>query len=543
MGLPKKVDYLIIGSGPAGCVLARKLSDDFGYSVLLLEAGAYRDNDPNILNSISSIQNELYANYFWQETTTPQEGLNNRLIQYTSGRLFGGGSSVNGSQWVRASVENYQQWQALTGDPSWSVDNIVNLFKQIEQYHGTTENPAARGFNGLMTVRQTDEPITDPVANKITTSFQQAAIQAGINIPIIDDYNTQPAGPNPSNAAFSAWQVTQSVNPDNFGTRVNASIAYLDDVIELNDDQNPDYAVGKNGRKLYVLFKTTGLKIRFKGNKAVGVSYTHDGQCKTTCARKVIVSAGINSPWILQVSGVGPADVLESVGVPVVVNNQQIGKNLQDHTFFTASFLRANNDAPLDPKTNLVGGVFYPDPRPGQDLNIRKFEAQGFFVTGAPVFVVVFYLIKPLSAGTINIFADDPLQVPLPDPNYLTNPDDLAALIAGVQTYLRNFTVDLITKDPTYTPLGLPLATIDNTAALTTFLRQNLNRGFHYGCSVKMATQAQGGAVDGSGRVYGARNLIVADNCLQPVLGDNNTQANAYLIGFKIAQDLIAERH
>lgn len=541
-GIPKKFDYLILGGGTSGCLMARRLSDDPRYSVGLIEAGAYRDNDPLILNSTTSIQNEAYANYFWQETTVPQVNLQGRILEYTGGRLFGGSSSINGSQWVRSSREKYDEWVSFIGDPAWGPDNVVNIFVQIENYHGTSEKPATRGTNGLLSVRQVNEPISDPVAAKITNVFLTGAQQAGVIVPLIDDYNTQPSpSPPPPNAVWPAWQVTQSVNPADFGTRVNSSIAYLDSVITLsNDPATPKFARGNGNRKLFVFFESTVVKIHFKGNKAVGARFIQDGKQIDVCAKKVIVTAGINSAWLLQVSGVGPADVLTQAGVPVIVNNPEIGKHLQDHLLIVPVFLNTTGDKPIDVHTNYVGGAFLPDPRPGSDPNIRAFEFQGFYVQGSPIFVIVMYLVRPKSEGTVNIFARDPLQVPLPNPNYLGDPDDVALLTAGIQTYLLNFITLLAGQG--YIPLTLTPATINDPAALAQYIAANAGVSYHYSSSVRMATQAQGGAVDTSGRVYGARNLIVADDSIQPIISDSNPQANAYLIGWKISQDLINER-
>lgn len=526
--------------------MARRLSDDFNYSVAVLEAGSYQDNDPNIVDSNTSLQSSFYENYFWQESTTPQTALQGRILQYTGGRVLGGSSSVNGEQWVRGTTDKYNEWVALTGDSAWSPNNVINMFKQIENYVGTSEDQAVRGHNGKLTIRQVNEPITNPTANKITTAFQQAAQQAGVNVPIVEDYNTEPSStPNPPNVAFSAWQVTQSASPSNYGTRVNSSIAYLDDVITLtppppdNTSGIPNYAIGKNGRQLYVLFKTTVVKILFKGNKAIGAKFIHKGKENSICARKVIVTAGINSSWILQVSGVGPANILESAGIPVIVNNPQIGQNLKDHVLIVSTFLNETTDAPVDPNTSYVGGLFVPLPNTTID-SPRTFEVEGFYIPNSPIFVIVMYFINPKSSGSVNILTNDPLKVPLPNPNYLSNPDDIDSLIAGIQSYLLNITN--ILSGQGYVPLNLTSDTINNTPALKSFIQANAGVSYHYSSSNRMATQAQGGAVDSSGRVYGTKNLIVADDSAQPSINNGNTQSNAYLIGWKISQDLINER-
>lgn len=542
--IPKKVDYLIIGSGPAGAVLARKLSDDFKYSVAVVEAGPYADNRPEIIDSVTSVINSLYPQYFWQQSTANQTNLDNRILQYTTGNAFGGATAVNGLLWVRPSRELIAEWYAATGDPAWAPDNVVKIFKEIEDYHGTSQNPASRGTNGKLQIRQTDEPITNPVANKLTTAFQQAAVKAGFNIPIVDDYNVAPAAaPNTTNMAFSAWQQTQSFNPADFGTRVTSTRAYLDDVLKIKDNKpDPAFAFGKDGRQLYVLFNSTTTRILFQGKRAIGATFIQNGEQKTIYANEVIVSAGPNSVNILQQSGVGPSEVLKPKGIPVVVDNKHVGKNLADHTFFLGTFLRFNNDDTKDKYTDAVAGAFYPDPRPGKDANIRKFEVQGLFLPGQPVFIVIFYLARPKSSGSINVFNANPLHVPIADPNYIGDPDDFQAIIAGVQTYYKNFIAEITARDPTYIPLNPNLETINDPIALAQYLKQSLNMSYHYGCAVRMAANDKDGAADSSGRIYGASNLRVVDNNLQPVLADCNTQSVAYLIGHKIATDIINQR-
>lgn len=534
----KKVDYIIVGSGPAGSILARKLSDN--NSVLLLEAGPYAQNDPLIKQSNPLGLQLAKAQYFWEESTIPQQCANNLELDYTGGRVLGGSSSINGGIYFRGSRDLYEIWQQLTGDDAWSPDNVVKFAKQFENYVGSSEDQSARGHGGLLDVRQLQLDPNNPAfpaVNTIWTGIQAASTQAGVDVPTVLDPNVQPAPGVPSICKYVNLQITQKTNAENFGERESAYTSMLEDIVQV--DNSKTFALGKNGRRLTILFSATALNVIFNGNKAKAVSFLYNGKQEIVRAcKKVILSAGINTPQLLQNSGVGNPQVLANAGIPTIINNPNVGARLHDHPSFQTIFaVPPDQVLPPDQFTTFVSGAFLPDPRPGKDKTKRAIQLVGFLLPGSGIFILIGYLLNSKSVGSIPVIRKDPLSQALPDYNILCDPDDVDLIKASYQTYVLAFINAVLSKN--YFPVQPTMEQIQSDQALTDFIRRNIQTSYHYGESVRMATLANGGAVDSSGRVYGARNLIVADNSIQPIINNGNTQFNSYLIGWKIAQDIL----
>lgn len=519
-------DYIVIGTGPAGAAAAKTLSDDRRNSVLLLEAGENNDEDEPIRNSTFApvLQNLFFPQYFWQGEGTPQEELNNRTFRWTTGRLLGGASSVNRQLYVRPTPAVFRRWQNLLG-PLWSPRAVIRRFRRLEKYNGMTDNPEARGFRGRLDVRQAPADPT-PTAQKLVL-----AIQLATGFPEILDYNNPetPIGP------FTRNQYTQQ--PD--GTRESSSTAFLSrDVVD--EDGN-----GVNGRRLRVLTKSTAKRIIFNGKTAKGVEFLKEGECFEAYARKkVIVSAGIKSPKLLMLSGIGPDDELRAEGIPVVFNNPNVGKHMANHSIITAVFSANPNDPPVppgDPNAHLTAGAFLPDPAPGTDQTLREIQLEPFFSNNT--LIVGISPVHPKSRGTVRIQSDDPLKIELGDEEFLDNPDDLELLKNTFKIYIQNIALQLNLIDPQYQLLSPTLDIINNDVQLENFIRQNLTLTFHEQSTLRMARSAADGVVNFRGEVFGVENLVVADNSIIPFVVDGNTSAPAYLIGLTIAEQLLKEEN
>ncbi len=313
----KNPDYVIIGAGTAGSVLARKLSDDNKTLVVALHNGSNQNQNSLITlaeNSVITVLDGVAgAPFYATGTTTAQPDANNRNLNWIYALPFGGASAVNAAGYARGTTQVYSQWESLNG-PNWSTTRILNTFIELENYTGLTITPNARGENGLLPVTQA------PTVTRMAINVFIPALQAALpGIPLVVDYND----PSVSNCIDPRVQYTQT-GPSS-GLRASSAMAFLNNTVIDNNGN------GVNGRHLSVVFNATADKIIWEGNKAVGVSYYENGVLKNIYATKgVIVTAGIKSSAFLMRSGVGPASLLQSLNIPVIYNNPNVGQNLKD---------------------------------------------------------------------------------------------------------------------------------------------------------------------------------------------------------------------
>lgn len=514
-------DYVIVGTGPAGCVLAKELSENRRNTVLLIEAGENNDNDVLIRDSTANLSLHK-PEYFWQGDTAPQINANDEIFSWSTGRLSGGGSSINGEQYVRPSQNTLSQWETVAG-PMWNPVAATNNFSMIENFNGQTNSPQFHGFTGRLDIKQT------PTYVPVMTEKFVSAIEQGTGYKTILDYND----PNTPIGPFARWQLTQKPT----GERESASTAFL------SQDVVNNYGYGINGRKLTVYYKTTALRIIFNTNKdAVGVEFLKAGKCKIARAtKKVIISAGINSAQLLMLSGIGPYDHLSKLNVPVIFNNPNVGQNLVNHTLNIAVFKVNPADIQgisMEPNALYAGGAFLPAPNES-NTNKRSIQLIGSYSNGVLVMLIVF--LEPKSRGKITLQNNDPLKIVLADYNMLENPQDLELIKSVFKNYIKNIASELSAIDPQYQLVSPSLDIIDDDSLLEQFIKDNISDTYHQQSSLKMAPYNSGGVVDYLGRVYGVNNLIVADCSIIPSTTDGNTQAAAYLIGYTIAKQLIAE--
>ncbi|MGG4219179.1 GMC family oxidoreductase [Paenibacillus jamilae] len=513
-------DYIVVGTGPAGAVIAKTLTDDKQTSVLVLEAGENNDKDKPIRDSTFALELEeqFFPEYFWQGEGIPQNGVDDRSFEWTTGRLLGGGSSINGEQYVRPTSAVFREWERLLG-PLWSPRRAIRRFKKLENYNGATNNPKVHGYSGRIDIRQAPVNPTS-MAKKLTLAIERAT-----GFPEILDYNDPktPLGP------FTRWQLYQK--PD--GRRENSSTAFLSPVIMTPSGQ------GVNGRKLRVFFKSTTLRVLFTNKRAVGVEFLQEGTCTQAYARKkVILSAGINSAQLLMLSGIGPEKSLKDKGISVVFNNPSVGKRLRNHTLNFASFSTNPSDRPLpsnDPSALYTGGAFLPDPN-GMKNNRRAVQMLGMGSEGMLTLALIY--LRPASRGSIKLQNNDPLKIVLADEGFLSNPEDMEAVKNIYKTYVKNIAAELTAIDPSYQLVSPTLEVIDDDSSLEEFIKQNFGHNHHQQGSLRMAPLDKGGVVDRKGNVHGVKNLIVADASIIPFTVDGNTSAAAYLIGYTVARQL-----
>lgn len=520
-------DYIVVGTGPAGSVLTKKLSDDNRNSVLALEEGGNFSNSQLVRDSQFAVPILLFQDFSPQfyipGNGTPQRGAAGRTFPWTGGRLLGGGSSVNNQQYVRPSAAVMGEWERLLG-PIWSPEEETRHFKELEKYNGETTNPAARGYHGRLNIRQTQVNPTD-MTKKITEAISEAT-----GFLEILDYNDPrtPLGP------FTSYQLYQRPN----GVRESADTAFLS-----KDIMTPD-GYGVDGRNLRVSFRSTATRVLFDRNEAIGVEYINAGRSMRAFARKkVILSAGISSVPILMHSGIGPADELANYNISIVFDNPNVGRHYADHPSVVATFTKNPNDRAYpanDPYSLYAGGAFLPDPTPGSNRNRRGIQMFAMEVSDDQM-VIGAIMLQPKSRGRAIIQDNDPLKIILGDHGYLTNRADLDTLKYTYKVYIKEITRHLAAIDPHYRLISPSLDIINDDVKLEQYIKENLGNGFHPQSMNRMGRGPEDSVVDARGHVHGVRNLVVADDTIIPYSVDGNTSAPSFLIGSTIADQLLME--
>lgn len=546
-------DYIIVGAGTAGAVLAKKLSNDHRTSVVALHNGPNLNHNPLIAlskNALLTVLSGLIGPPLYAiAETIPQVFINNRVLSWIYALPLGGASSVNAGAWCRGTNQVYSQWEVING-PNWSVANIQNTYVGLENYTGQTTNPSARGFNGPLPIRQEANP------TNVSVKFTQAIINA-TGVPFVLDYND----PNTPIGASTQVQYTQM--------GLNGALRASSSIVFLNKNVMNTNGTGVNGRQLHVVFNATADKVIWSGNKAVGVTYYENGEPKNVYATKgIIVSAGVKSSAFLMRSGIGSASLLQSLNIPVVYDNPNVGIGLADQPHVVLIYFSNPDDSPSSTGLQIAGniitalakteigqalitaigtnvsvqnGLFSQIawlPAPGGDPAVRALR----FASVNPIpgiTAVLFDLVQPESRGSIVINSKDPFAEPTMNLGLLSNSDDLNLYINGFQTYIKNINTQLQLIDSSYQMVYPDPAILNNIPLLTTFIQDAVGTNMHFQSHCRMAPLNQGGVVDDTGHVYGVQNLIVADDSIVPVNMDGSPMATAYLAAANIARIII----
>ncbi|AET67223.1 choline dehydrogenase-like flavoprotein [Desulfosporosinus orientis DSM 765] len=552
-------DYIVIGAGTAGGIIANKLTDDKDTSVLVLEAGTNMTDELSSASfaTAASLAND---NKFSFNILSRTESIIGRQLKLWGGRVIGGSSDHNFMLAVRGSRNLYNEWANLVGS-QWSYERILRLFKKDETYTGNTQSPNQRGTKGPIFIRQQIIP-----NNGLINTLAQATSDV-LGIPIVEDYNT-----GIRDCTFFKSQFTQQEVNGMF-VRSSTSTGYLnEDVVTQGNEFYPD-EFGVRGRKLVIFAKTTVDKIIFKRKKgrniAVGVQYVRDGVTQEAFARnEIIISAGILSSVILQRSGIGrPADLAEA-GISTLVKSPNVGYNLQAH-FNVGIGIEVETSRLLqvlsaDPDQPIAIGAFKKEKGPGRRLQLLGLPLPVFLpiqdvlvnqwsfdpTKPSNVMSIGIVDVNPKSKGTIMVAHSDPEAFPSINFNPLENPDDLNFMVHQyIETYKIMMKARELDPDGIY-KVVYPPETIFNLTdeiekrnLLADFARATYVNLAHIGGQCRMGRNIQEGVVDGFLNVFGTEKLRVADLSVAPILPDGNTSIPAQMIGLNAVRFIRKDLH
>lgn len=507
------VDYLVVGAGTAGCIVAARLSEDPAARVALLELGGMDKNpaiyDQSSLNPMFRLW-DPNGRENWGYVTEPQAGLNGRKIDIARGRVLGGSSAINAMIYARGNRRDFDSWASL-GNDGWSYADVLPYFKRSEHYHGSQP----REFHGDAGPLSVIDYRSPSVAGE---AFVEAAATLGATARH-NDFNgaSQEAG-----AGF--YQSTKT--PD--GTRATAGSAF----ITPNHDRT----------NLQLLTGERVIRLLIEGGRAVGVEIAgHDGISTIRAEREIILSAGAyETPKLLLLSGLGPAAELATWGIPVIQDLPGVGKDLQDHMLLGVGY---ESLVPFDEPELLAEAGLFRWTRGGPDQtspDLQYFFGPVQFVlpeymVDAPGFTFAPILAQPLSRGTISLASTDPTVNARLDPQFLSREEDIVVFEHGIR-YARELVQTEAFAGIRSRELS-PGADVTSTADLRAFIRKAASTVWHPSSTCRMGTDL-GAVVDPELRVRGVTGLRIVDASVMPKLVNANPNASIMMIAEKAA-DLI----
>jgi choline dehydrogenase len=528
--MSRSFDYIVVGAGSAGCVLANRLSENSATTVLLLEAGG-ADSNPWIHIPVGYFKTMHNPKVDWCYRTEPDEGIAGRSLQWPRGKVLGGSSSLNGLLYVRGQKEDYDRWEAL-GNPGWSYKEVLPYFKKSEdQERGASEYHGVGGPLKVSDLR---------LRRRIADCFIEGAKEAGI--PYNEDYN------GATQEGVGYFQQTASK-----GLRCSTAKGFL--------------RPARKRKNLHTVTKALTTRILFDGRKAVGVEYYAAGAThRVTANKEVILCAGaIGSPQILQCSGVGPRALLQEVGVPLVHHLPGVGQNLQDHLQIRLVFktrLKTLNDEVNSLLKKLWIGMQYAFSRSGP-LTLAASQVTVFTRSNPTVdrpdiqfhmqplsadkpgegahpfsaFTSSVCQLRPYSRGHVSIRSADARQYPGIYPNYLSDPRDRAVAVDAIRVARRiaaapSLAAHIISE-------FVPGPEYQTDEQLLDAARRFSQSIYHPSGTCKMGRDDMA-VVDHRLRVHGITGLRVVDASIMPEIVSGNTNAPTIMIAEKAA-DMIIE--
>ena len=533
--MSEKFDYIIVGAGSGGCVLANRLTENSNTSVLLLEAGG-KDTYPWIHIPVGYYKTMHNPKTDWCFKTEPDDTINGRSINYPRGKTLGGSSSINGLLYIRGQSRDYDIWRQQ-GNNGWSWDDVLPYFiKSENQERGRDEYHGVDGPLSVSDIR---------IKLDILDEFRNAAEEMGI--PKIKDFNTG------DNFGCDYFQVTEKK-----GLRCSTAVAYL----------NP----AKKRSNLKVDVKSHVKQINFEGKKAVGISYWKNNILITVKANKeVILSAGsIGSPHILQTSGIGDENKLKNLGISTIHHNPNVGKNLQDHLMLRPVY-KVKNIKTLNKTINSFFGkmmigmefVFFrrgvmtmgasqlcgfaksdeSRETPNLQFHVQPISTDklgGSNLHNFNAFTPTVANIRPTSRGEIYIISNDSRDYPKIKMNYLSTVEDRQVSAAGIRL-VRKIIFESKTFKKYYPEEFRPGLHFQSDEEIIQSASEHVQTIFHPVGTCKMGNDTTA-VVSDTLKVHGIENLRVVDASIMPNITSGNTNAPTIMIAEKAADMIIADQ-